>query len=401
MYSPTWHISVDHTSCVARPMGETMEHPPDVARPVTVLWLIKGLGPGGAERLLVAAARVRDRERVAPRVGYVLPWKDTLVPELQAAGVPAECLGEGRFGGVRWPFRLRASLRRDPVDIVHAHSPLVAAGARLVVRSLPRRLRPRLVATEHNVWESHARLTRIVNRLSLPLDDRNLAVSHAVRASLPSRLRGRVEVVRYGVDLDEVRSHRGERGLVRSELGLAPDAIVIGTVANLRANKAYPDLLAAARLVVDRAPETIFLSAGQGPLAADLAAERDALGLGSSFRFLGYRDDVTRLLAGFDVFCLASRHEGLPIALLEALGLGIPIVATSVGGVPEVVTDGRDAVLVPPAQPVALAEAILALVGDPGRRATLAAAAEATSAGWSITTGVRRTEAIYQELMAP
>ncbi|MCU1353663.1 MAG: glycosyltransferase, partial [Acidimicrobiales bacterium] len=183
-----------------------------------MLWLIKGLGPGGAERLLVLSARFRDRRRVAYEVAYLLPWKDALVGDLAAEGVPATCLGARGSWDLRWTWRLRRHLLAHPVDVVHAHSPLAAIGARLVLRTLRRGRRPRLVTTEHNVWESHTRLTSRTNAVTARLDDQRLAVSAAVRDSMPARYRQATEVVRYGVDVDGLRAHGGSRAEVRREL---------------------------------------------------------------------------------------------------------------------------------------------------------------------------------------
>ena len=124
------------------------------------------------------------------------------------------------------------------------------------MRTLPRAERPALVTTEHNVWSSHQRLTRFANAATAGLDDVTVAVSGAVRDSMAPRARRRTRVVRYGVDTDAVlAAAEGARAAVRSELGIAPDEIVVGTVANIRRTKAYPDLLEAARVVIDAVPE--------------------------------------------------------------------------------------------------------------------------------------------------
>jgi glycosyltransferase involved in cell wall biosynthesis len=362
---------------------------------VRVLWLIKGLGPGGAERLVAQSVRYRDRQRVSGRVAYLLPWKDALVPEVVDAGVPVACYGARGSWDPRWLVRLRRSLRRDPVDVVHVHSPLAAIGARLVVRTLPRAIRPRVVTTEHNVWASHTGLTSFGNALTAPLDDARTAVSAAVRDSMPTRLRPSTEVVRYGVDLDTVRAATQARAAMRHELGLRPDEIAVGTVANLRRNKAYPDLLAAARCVCDQAENVRFVAVGQGPLEQEIRAEHARLGLGDRFALLGYRDDAKQVMAACDVFCLASHHEGLPVAMMEALVLGLPVVATDVGGVRELVADGREAILVPPGRPDLLAEALLRVVRDDGLRCRLATAATAGARDLSVERAIRRTEDVY------
>src|SRR5262249_43364329 len=149
------------------------------------------------------------------------------------------------------------------------------------------------------------------------------------------RLRPATTVVRYGIDVDAVRAESAQREKARQSLGIEPDELVVGTVANLRATKGYPELLAAASPVIERLTQTGFFAVGAGPLAAARADLRARRGLGDRFRFLGYRADALELMSAFDVFCLASRHEGLSVALMEALAFGLPVVATTAGGTAE------------------------------------------------------------------
>lgn len=360
---------------------------------VRVLWLIKGLGQGGAEQLLALTAQVRDREHFAYEVAYLLPWKTALVPRLEADGVPTHCLRARGNLDLRWLWRLRRLVRSRPVDVVHVHSPVAAVGARLVLRTL--RNRPALVATEHNVWSSHARATAFGNARTAALDDARFAVSEAVRSSMPEVLQRSTEVVRYGIDIDAVRADGTARAEMRASLGIGPDELVVGTVANLRATKAYPDLLEAARIVTGRFPHVVFVAAGQGPQERELHELHARLGLGDRFRFLGHRADATRLMAAFDVFCLASIHEGLPIAVMEALAIGLPIVTTDVGGIREIVTDGAEAMVVPTGRPDCLADALSAVVTDDRRRVAMAIAARAHGDDLGVGNAARRMEAVY------
>lgn len=368
--------------------------------PARVLWLIKGLGPGGAERLLVLSAGQIDRDRFSVRVAYVLAWKDALVAELERTGVVVHCLGTKQSWDPRWLPRLRRLLRDDPVDIVHVHSPLAAIGARVVLRTMPRRTRPRMVTTEHNVWDSYTPLTARVHALTSKGDDARLAVSHAVRASMPTRLHDDAEVVIHGIDLEAVRAELDQRDSVRAELGIDNGELVVGTVANLRANKAYPDLLQAARIVVDRLPSARFVAVGQGPDEQSIRDLHRELELGDRFQLLGYRSDAVRVMTSFDVFCLPSRHEGMPVAVMEAIALGLPVVASAVGGVPELVRDREEALLLEPGQPGALADALIGLLEDPARRAVMAGAARRRSEEFAVDRSVRRVEAVYDALTA-
>ena len=364
-----------------------------------VLWLVKGLGPGGAERLLVAAAATHDRDDFSFEVAYLLPWKNHLVEELASLGVPSHCLGVRDERDVRWAHRLRERLRSDPVDVLHAHSPYAAGIARLVVRSLPRRLRPRLVYTVHNTFPSFSAPTRILNGVTYPLDDADVAVSNVVHATIWPRLRARTEVIVHGVRLDQVRAERAHRAAVRAELGIGADEVVAGTIANFRRQKDYPNLLQAAVVLARRGVPVRIVAVGQGPLESEMRALHESLGLGDRVLLLGHRDDAVRVLGACDLFTLASDNEGLPVALMEALALGLPVAMTAVGGVPEAITDGVEGRLVPPSDPEALAAAIEELTCDPGLRAQMAGAAARAGARFDITTAVTRIEAIYREVV--
>jgi glycosyltransferase involved in cell wall biosynthesis len=365
-------------------------------RRIRVLWLTRGLGPGGTERLLVEHAASADRDAFEYEAAYLLPWKNHLVPALAEYGVTAHCLAVDSELDVRWLTRLECLLRRRQYDLVHVHSPSVAAGARPVVKAWPRAHRPVLVYTEHNRWPAYKRVTRFANRVTYRFDDATLAVSDDVRASIDRSLRRRVQVVVHGVDIDRVRALRREREAVRTELGIEAGEVLAVTVANLRAQKNYPGLLAAARLVVDGGYAVRFAAAGQGPLADDIRELHRTLGLGGHFRLLGYRDDAARLIAGADMFVLASHHEGIPVSVMEALVLGVPVVATAVGGLSEVVRSGRDGLLVVPGDTGALADAITRVATDSELRCTLAHNAERAGARCSAAVATARIEAVYR-----
>jgi glycosyltransferase involved in cell wall biosynthesis len=365
---------------------------------IQVLWLIKGLGVGGAEQLLVMSARHRNRARVFPTVAYLLSVKSDLAAALREEGVESVCFGARSSWNLRWLLRLRRLYRTTRFDVVHIHSPLMAIGARIVGASLPRSRRPRVIVTEHNVWQSHTVLTRVADRLTSKRTETRLAVSEAVRDSLPRAMRSRTRVVRYGIDAQRASAASSERRAVRESFGVQPCTLVVGTVANLRATKGYPDLLRAARVVLDETDDVAFVAIGRGPLEGELRSLHSQLRLGERFRLLGHRPDAASLMSGFDVFCLPSHHEGLPIALMEALAHGLPIVATCVGGLTELVTNGRDAVLVPPGRPGELAAALLAVLRDHGARERMSERALETARALDIALSVAEVEAIYDEV---
>jgi len=368
-----------------------------VTEPLRVLSLIKGLGPGGAERLLVEQASAGDRSRFHHEVAYVLDWKQHLVPELDELGVPTHCLAVHDERDPRWATRLAGLLRRDHYDVVHAHSPLVATVARVEVKARPKDRRPAFVYTEHNRWPSYRAETRLANQLTFGLNDAVFAVSEDVRRSVSPRYRAAVEVVIHGVDGARVRAQLPTREVTRRELGVLPGESLAVTVANLRDDKNYAGLIDAARLVVGRGTPVRFATAGQGPLEPQIRELQRGSGLGDRFMLLGYRDDATRLIAAADLFVLASHHEGLPVTVMEALTLGVPVVAPAVGGLPEVVTSGNNGILVTARSAPALADAIAQAV-EPGMHARLVAGASDTGDRFSARHAIARIEATYAAL---
>ena len=368
--------------------------PPD--RRLRVLWLIKGLDAGGSELLLSMMAEVRDRDGFDYEAAYLLPWKRGLVADLERAGVTVHCLRGGREWDLRWAIRLRRLIRERGYDVVHVHSPYVAGIARVAIKTLP--ARPRLVYTEHLPWWGYVRPTRALNRLTYGLDDVNLAVSRTVADSIPRKLRDRVSVVVQGIFPERVRDQLRFRDEMRAELGVGPDEIVVGTVAHFRPQKGYPVLLEAARRVVDSGLPVRFVAVGRGPEEDHIRSIHARLGLGDRFLLTGFREDATRVMTAFDLFVMASHYEGLPLALMEALVLGTPVVATAVGGIPEGIKDGVEGLLVPPSRPEALAHAILTLVRDPGLRARMADAAADRGRAFDIRGSAAAVEALYREV---
>ena len=366
---------------------------------IRVLHVIKGLDAGGAETLLLLATASRDRSTFDYEVAHLLRTHVALRPAIEAEDIRVHDLRGLPGWDPRWVLRLRRLLAQGRFDVVHAHSPLVAAAVRLAARSFPAARRPAVVVTLHNVWASHHVAVRALDRLTAPLDDARLAVSEAVRRSVPGTASARVITEVHGVDVDAVRA-RADRDGVRAELGVAPDEVLVGAVANLKPHKAYDVLLTAAARAVAHDDRVRFVAVGQGPLHDELVAERDRLGLGDRFRFLGYRADATRLVSGFDVFCLSSRHEGLPLALMEALVQGVPAVVTDVGGNRELVTDGVEGRLVPASRPEALADALRSLADEPGDRAMMAAAARRRGDGLRADDATARVEGHYRRVLA-
>jgi glycosyltransferase involved in cell wall biosynthesis/GNAT superfamily N-acetyltransferase len=361
-----------------------------------VLWISKGLGPGGAETLLAAAAAARSPE-FEVECAYVLPWKDHLAGRLESADVVTRCVSTRRSDPM-WPLHLWRLVRSGDYDVVHVHSPLPGSVARLAARTLPRDRRPALVSTEHNRWETHRAPTRALNRLTSRLDDRSFAVTDEVRDSMQGPVADRAVTLRHGIDIDATAAELEHRDEIRAELGLSSDEFVVGTVANFRPQKDYPNLFEAARQLADRDVTVRIVAVGQGPQDAELRGLRSELGLDDRVLLTGFRADAVRVMAACDAFVMASQWEGLPVAIMEATGLGLPIVSTAVGGIAEEFDDGVDALLVPPHDATALADALERVATDRELRTRLAQASRERAADFGVARTVAVIEKAYDEL---
>ena len=367
--------------------------------PKRILLLIKGLGRGGAEQILASAAPHLDRERFDYEVAYLLPWKDALVKDLEDAGVPTRCLDGSR--GVAWVRRLRRMVADERFDLMHAHSPVAAAAARMALGSEG----PPIVYTEHNVWERYHRATYWTNMLTFSRNRHVFAVSDHVRDSIryPKGLGyltvPPVETLYHGIDRNSIANWAARDG-VREELHIAPDAPVIGTVANFKSHKRLDQLLRVFALVRRGIPDVRLVLVGQGPLEGELRYLARTLGLGDRVVFTGFREDAPRVCSTFDVFALSSEHEGLSIALIEALALGKPAVVTDVGGLSEVIQDGRQGYIVPVGYPSEFAYRIVQLLQDPELRSRMGAEGRTRAQVFDIRNSVRRMEQVYQEILA-
>ncbi len=364
----------------------------------TILLLSKGLARGGAEQLLVNAAPYGDASRFRYEVAYLLPELDAVAPDLRRAGFRVTCIGGAQ--GTRWMARLRRLVHERRIDLVHAHSPYAAIGARLALR----RRDVRLVYTEHNVWESYHRATYWGNLLTYFRNDHVFAVSDQVRRSAryPRTLRflpmPPVEVLYHGID-PAAREAWGSSDGVRAELGIPEGVPVVGMVGSFKPQKDHRTLLRAMERVLRRVPETRLVLVGDGPLLDGVRDEARDMGLDGAVIFTGHREDAPRIAGAVDVYVMSSAYEGLSIALVEAMALGRPVVVTRAGGLQEVVEPGRQGLVVPPGDHVALADGIVSLLVDDGLREQFGAAARARAADFDIRKAVRRLEQVYLELL--
>jgi glycosyltransferase involved in cell wall biosynthesis len=331
-------------------------------RPLRIFHVTGSLDVGGQEKLLVEFARHADRHRFA--LHFVsLGSRGPLTRDLEVEGWPVTALDLPSGFRPRLIWRLGRLLRRAGADAVHTHNdrPLIYAGPAARLARVPR-----VIHTRHGRAIGISSRQRWLSNFAAQTADRYICVSEdCTHVSVAEGLAAsRVETLRNGIDT--------RRFAFSGPCAGGPAVIV----ARLSPEKDVATLLHAAAMVVRAEPAFHLAIAGDGPCMAELHALTTELGLSEHVQFLGMVRDVAALLARARFFVLSSLSEGVSLTLLEAMACGLPVVATHVGGTPEVVTD-QTGLLVPPADPTALAAAMLRLhrdaalgrrLGEAGRR---------------------------------
>jgi glycosyltransferase involved in cell wall biosynthesis len=374
-----------------------------IERRIRVTYVIDKMHRAGAQVHVGQLAGALDRARFEPEVLCLLAG-GPVADELRARGIPVDVLGLGRLyapRGLAGLFRLSRRLRGRRVDVVHTY--LISAN---VYGTLAARLAgvPAIVTSRRDMgFSRNWRLRLLEEYLINPLVDRVVAVTPAV-AERTRRERGlgreRIVTVENGVDLPAWDPDRQPRAQARTELGLAPEQVAVGVVGHLSPVKGHADFLRAAALVAAEAPAARFYVVGDGPLRPSLEALAASLGVAEKVVFTGASADVARVLAALDVVVLPSHSEGMSNALLEAMAMARPVVATAVGGNTDVVRDRVTGRLVPPHDPPALAAALRDLLASPAARTALGRAARLhVTDQLSLPRMVKRYEDLYLGLV--
>jgi glycosyltransferase involved in cell wall biosynthesis len=375
-------------------------------RPVSIAFITSLPRWGGGEKWMLQAAQAMDGR--GHRVCLVGQPGGEITRRAAASGLTVRPL---RMGGIAVPWTiaaLRRILQRERVEVAcvnqdrEVHLTALASIGMRGLRLVPRRGSPDPIKGKPFYRYSYARR---VDRLIVNCR----ALGDPVCARAPWFDRSKLRVIHNGIDVAACAA-AGRRGRLRAELGIAPERLVVALVGEVGWRKGQAVLLeAAARLATARSaavwaagargpesrgerhgggvpavaadPKPLFLIVGEGDGRADLEDLACTYGLADgAVRFLGFRDDVPDILADTDLLVLPSFQEGFPNSLLEGMAHGLPIVATTVDGIPELIDHGRTGLLVPPGDAEALARAIGSLLADPGRRRALGEAGRARAA---------------------
>jgi glycosyltransferase involved in cell wall biosynthesis len=369
---------------------------------IEVLHLIDTYRIGGPGKTIINSARYIDRSRYRVHVGAftaIDERRNEFAHAVRTAGIPFLELRETRRVNLGHIGAMRRYVRAHGIRVVHAHgyrSDLLAYAA---TRGFGR---PALVTTHHGWIRNNPRqelMTKVVIGLCRRFDGVEV-VSHRLLDELPAAVRRRTAtVVHNAVVLDDY-APTGARAGIRAGLGLADDDVLLGVIGRISIEKGCLEMVDAFAQVAARHPRVHLAFIGEGPLTGEVEARAAAAGLGGRVRFLGHQTRVQPYYEAIDLLVSPSRTEGISNVILEALAFRRPVVATRVGGTPEILEDGVSGLLVPASEADSMAEAIGRVVGDRALYASLAAGGRRRIEDqFSFEARMRKEEAFYDRVL--
>jgi glycosyltransferase involved in cell wall biosynthesis len=359
-----------------------------------ILHTESSLGWGGQEwRVFLELNWMRQRGH---QVWLAAPQHSEVFQRSVKAGIPTLEITFQRSSFFVEAAQLVKFIARENIDIVNTHSSrdgwLGGIASRLA--RAPIVIRSRHIEVDYD--------TPLLARIAFEfLADYVLTTSAKIRERLVREVGldpSRVECLPTGVDFS--RFSPDAQSTVREELGLADSIPLVGMIAVLRSWKGHADFIQAARLVLEKKPETHFIIAGGGPgrdYVLELITEAN---LDKKISFLGYREDIPEILAALSMLVLPSiAHEGIPQVILQAQAMGKPVIGSNIGGIPDVVEDGVTGLLVPPQNPQQLANAIVKIIDNPAKARQMALAArQRARSNHSLDAMGTRLEELYLKL---
>ncbi|MDP3716803.1 MAG: glycosyltransferase family 4 protein [Acidobacteriota bacterium] len=324
-----------------------------------------------------------------------LRQKDLSADTLEEFGIDVTYMARHKFDPATFTAMLKV-LRDKQADLVHLHG----YGATTFGRLCAWRMGIPAILHEHANHTDTPWFQKVADKILAPHTDLAIAVSEST-GEFTTRARlmpaERTKVVYLGAPLDEFARPRSVAEIAKAKqaLGIAPGTMALGTITRLMPSKGNQYLIEAAPKVLAKHPHARFFIVGEGELQPELEAQARALNLGDKLVFTGFTRDVAAALSALDIVVFPSLWEGTPLTMFEALAMGKPIVATDADGLLDVLTDGRDALVVPKASAGRLADAICRLVEEPQLAAALGAQSRKTGARYDIAAFVRKMERLY------
>jgi glycosyltransferase involved in cell wall biosynthesis len=365
---------------------------------IKVLMLVDMLSSGGAERAAAGLAVSLPQDRYEVCVVATRYGEGALLDQLSGAGVRYEILGRKSRYDIAPMRRLSRMLRDEGFHVLHAHK----FGSNLwgaVVGRLSRV--PVIVAHEHS-WSYEGQPMRrildgqVIGRLA----DVMVAVSTRDRELMTSVEHVPASKTAFIPNAIVRRPHVAPAGDLRAELGLAPSASVVATLAMLRPEKRLDVMIEAFASVARKVDDAHLVIGGDGWMQEEWDALAQRLGVGDRVHWLGLREDVEGVLAAADVAALSSEREGMPLFAFECMATRTPLVATDVGGLRDVFPGGEGALLVPPGDSAAMADGLTGLLRSPERRRAMADAAYERMPEFSAERAAERVGELYERLLA-
>jgi len=370
-------------------------------RQLKVIHIIGGGEFGGAEKHILNLAGAADLLWVDYTVCclFSAPFADIA----SGSGISALSIPMSHKADFKVVGKLARVILEGHFDLVHTHGVRANLLGRLAARQAEKR---KVITTVHSLLEKDypGVVSRLANswaeRSTRGWTDHFIAVSQGLRdrlidGGIPAN---EVTVIYNGVSLEEIRPS-SEPGAVRQTMGFLPETPLVGIVARLHEVKGHSHFLEAARSILQQRPGVRFLVVGAGPYRPVLEKMAADFGIKDQVVFTGFRDDVYSLMADLDLLVISSLWEGFGLTAIEAMALGVPVVATEVGGLPEVVLHGETGLLAPPANPAALARNILWMLDHPGEASSMAEkGGQIVREKFTSTVMARRTEELYRRV---
>ncbi len=366
---------------------------------INILYLIETIGPGGAEKMLIDLTSNINKKFFHPIV--CLTKKGWLSEKLKYQNTETIIIESKKRFDFIWSIKIAQFIKRRKIDLLHTHlldSNFYGAIASLLAKC------PQ-VCTEHgdahhsiykkdiSIWTKYFFIALIAHKI--------IAVSKFTANKLKKMIyfKDKISVIYNGIDTSIFElNNKEDRILIRKSLGIPDNAIIVICVANLYPAKGHETLLKAISLIYDKLPNLHVILAGKGQLKDTIEKQANILRIQNRIHILGLRNDVPDLLKASDIFVLPSFSEAMPLSLLEAISSGLPVIATNVGGIPEIIEHKKSGFIIPPGDYKLLAMKILELaICDKERKDMGLQAKKIARKKFDISIMTSQYEAIYKE----